>query len=314
MYATATQARSAPSARGRQTHGSHGTRDLDTPTLRTTGNPPPGFLGGNRALSGGPIQAVGAPRLATRCACGGSCPHCRNPNDESGGSTPMTRGASAGAKTGLTTRDEAPTVDGAVGGTNAAGADALAGGAAGAGAGAGAAPAARSAKLRSGPRYTPHGALAPNLAGGVKNVPFDFDAVFESDPANNVFPGCGEIHQDIKWDAAAAANGNAQWGLSVPHAGFPATHPANRWIEDRDGADTRYGRRAGAQSAPGPGDQYTDGTGAQNETRGATYHGHDNPSNLPDAFHGRWSFMVLAFDMCNQGTQIGNADFITIDW
>jgi hypothetical protein len=70
---------------------------------------------------------------------------------------------------------------------------------------------ARSARLRSGPRYTPHGSVAPTLAGGFKNVPFVFDAEFDSDPANGVFPSCGEIHQDIKWDAAARTNGNALW-------------------------------------------------------------------------------------------------------
>ena len=51
-----------------------------------------------------------------------------------------------------------------------------------------------------------------------------------------------------------------------------------------------------------------------NMGNGPIYHGQDNPSGVPAAFHGRWSFMVLAFDMCNGGTQIGNADFIVIDW
>ena len=47
---------------------------------------------------------------------------------------------------------------------------------------------------------------------------------------------------------------------------------------------------------------------------GATYHGNDNPSNWPVALAGRWTFMLLAFDMCNRGVQVGNADFIQIDW
>jgi hypothetical protein len=103
-------------------------------------------------------------------------------------------------------------------------------------------------------------------------------------------------------------------GNPVPHAGFPAGHPANVWIEDRDAADTRYGRRSGPHSGPvAGGDEYTNAAAVQDMTHGATYHGTDNP-DVPAALTGRWTFMVLAFDMCNHGVQVGSADFITIDW
>jgi hypothetical protein len=169
------------------------------------------------------------------------------------------------------------------------------------------------ARLRSGPRYTPNGNLTPTVSGGRKRVDFDFDGVFDSDPAAGVFPSCGEIHQDIKWNAAAATSFTAISGNPVPHSGFPAAHSPMVWIEDRDGTDTlRYGRRSGPHLAPSAGNEYTN-AGVRNMARGATYHGHDGP-NGPSTMVGRWHFMVLAFDMCNHGVQVGSADFITIDW
>ncbi len=244
-------------------------------------------------------QPAGPERSVPRCTCGGSCPKCANPTGESGtGPEPMTAAREQTAD-GVTTANGG----GGPGGHPAPGP---------------AAPAApaRSARLRSGPRYTPHGHLAPTLAGGLKNVPFVFDAEFDSDPANGVFPSCGEIHQDIKWDATARTNGNAQWGLNTPHGGFPAGHPANHWIEDRDATDTfRYGHRRGAFATPvAGGNEYKNAGGAVNMASGPIYHGRDNPSGVPAAFTGRWTFMVLAFDMCNHGTQVGSADFIVIDW
>jgi hypothetical protein len=174
----------------------------------------------------------------------------------------------------------------------------------------------RRAELKSGPRYKPRGAVAPTVGGGRKSAgPWDFDAVFEHDPAHGIFAGCGEIHQDIKWDAAAAASFKALFGTDVPHGGFPAGHPAGVWIEDRDSHDKRYGRRSGPFSDPiVGGDEYTNAAGRQDELHGATYHGNDNPDNWPAALAGRWTFMVLAFDMCNRGVQVGSADFITVDW
>lgn len=253
-----------------------------------------------RMVSAGPAAS---PLPKSGCACGGRCPRCANPTGESGsGPEP------------LTTAPRVVTADGE---------GAVEGGEVGAKVGeeavvAPAAPAApaRRARLRSGPRYTPRGNLTPTLAGGLKNAPFVFDAVFDSAPSEGVFPSCGEIHQDIKWNLAARTNGNALWGLNTPHGGFPAAHPANTWIEDRDGTDTfRYGHRRGPFATPvAGGNTYTNDAGVVNMANGATYHGSDNPSNVPAAFTGRWTFMVLAFDMCNGGTQVGSADFVIIDW
>ena len=247
---------------------------------------------------------AGPERSGPRCSCGGKCPECANPTGELGtGPEPMTAARGRTAE-GVTTVN---------GGGGPAGPAAPA--PAPAEPAAPAAP-ARSARLRSGPRYTPHGHLTPTIAGGFMNVPFVFDAEFDRDPANGVFPWCGEIHQDIKWDATARTNGNTQWGLTTPHGGFPAGHPANNWIEDRDGTDTfRYGHRRGPFATPvAGGNEYTNRDGTVNMASGPIYHGRDNPSGVPVAFTGRWSFMVLAFDMCNRGTQIGSADFIIIDW
>lgn len=224
------------------------------------------------------------------CSCGATCPKCRSRNPN-------------GASSERSTVDPSP-----------AGAAAPAGPAAPAAAGPAAGP-GRRAELLSGPRYTPNGAITPVTAGGLRSAgPFVFDAVFKHDPANGIYARCGEIHQDIKWNRAAATSFTSLFGSAVPHSGFPSTHPANVWIEDRDQANTRYGRRSGPMSAPGPGDQYTNAAGVQDQANGATYHGFDNPSNWPLALTGRWTFMVLAFDMCNRGVQVGNADFITIDW
>jgi hypothetical protein len=248
------------------------------------------------------IQPVGPARFKPSCSCGGTCPKCssRNPEDLTDSSDSVIFHDDAAG----TRNSEIKTQDG--GGGAAAPAAPVAP----------AAPAApaRSARLASGPKYTPNGSLTPAVAGGLKSVAFDLDGVFDSDPAAGVFPGCGEIHQDIKWDAAAAASLTAITGNPVPHGGFPATHPPNVWIEDRDTSspDGRFGRRSGPHSQPWAEDQYTTG-GVQDMPHGATYHGHDPPGG-PEALAGRWTFMLLAFDMCNHGVQIGSADFITIDW
>lgn len=252
------------------------------------------------------IQPVGAARYKPSCSCGGTCAKCRNPHGKTASGTELlTRDEEA-----MESREPKLVTKNGDGGGGAA-----AGGTAGGGSGTGvAAKPARSARLKKGPRYHPNGSLAPTNAGGRKSVSFDFDAVFDRDPAAGVFPECGEIHQDVKWNKAAADSLKAITGNPVPHAGFPAGHPANVWIEDRDTSDTRYGRRSGPHSAPvgGGGDEYTSAAG-QDELHGASYHGHDGPAG-PTALAGRWTFMVLAFDMCNHGVEVGNADFIKIDW
>jgi hypothetical protein len=244
----------------------------------------------NSGGAGGVTEVVRASAQKASCGCPGTCVTCgsRNPRGRHIGERSTQNPAGGGAPA------PAPGGGGAV---------------------APAAP-ARRAELQSGPRYTPRGTIAPVIAGGLKSAgPWDMDAQFRIDNANGIFAGCGEIHQDIKWDAAAAASFTALFGTDVPHGGFPAGHPSNVWIEDRDQANTRYGRRRGPMSAPVAGsDEYTNAAGVQDMLHGAIYHGNDNPSNWPVALAGRWTFMLLAFDMCNGGVQVGNADFIRIDW
>jgi hypothetical protein len=241
-------------------------------------------------MKSGAVEPVGAPRLKPNCSCGGACSTSANPNGRISGE-PTTQDAGAGP---------------------AAPAPAPAGPAP-----AGPVAPARRAELQSGPTYTPRGAIAPAVAGGFKSAgPWNMDAVFKHDPANGIFAGCGEVHQDLKWDAAAAASFNALYTRTVPHLGFPAAHPANTWIEDRDNTDNlRYGRRTGPHAVPvAGGNEYTNAAGVQDMRHGRTFHANDNPSNWPAALTGRWAFMLLAFDMCNGGVQIGQADFITINW
>ena len=168
-------------------------------------------------------------------------------------------------------------------------------------------------RLKSGPTYTPGGTLAPTVAGGNESVTFRLNAEFDSDPANGIFPSCCEVRQSIRWDAAAAASFAAIRGPgnTVPHAGFPAGHPADTWIEDRDGTNTlRYGHRVGF--SPGPGNQYLDSDGKRNQAFGHIYRGRDTPGG-PVALAGQWRFMLRVIDVCNGGRRLG-WDFIRINW
>jgi len=254
---------------------------------------------GGKVGAGGECAACRQRRLATRAAAGqgrhelNAVLHARNPNRGSSDERSTQNPSGGGAATGAREVGEAA-------GRVAAGPP----------------HEHRRAELKSGPRYKPHGSVAPTVAGGRKSAgPWDFDAVFKHDPAHGIYAECGEVHQDLKWNAAAAASFKALFGTDVPHGGFPAGHPAGVWIEDRDAHNKRYGRRWGPLSDPiVGGDEYTNAAGLQDELHGATYHGNDNPDNWPAALAGRWSFMVLAFDMCNRGVQVGSADFITVDW
>ncbi|MCH2046899.1 MAG: DUF4157 domain-containing protein, partial [Saprospiraceae bacterium] len=95
-------------------------------------------------------------------------------------------------------------------------------------------------ELASGPQYNPSGIVAVNAVGN-KSTFFRFSADFKSDPSNKLLPSCREVRQYIRWNTAAL--GTFAPGI-VPHTGFPAAHPANRWIEDRDQNNKRYGRRS----------------------------------------------------------------------
>lgn len=169
------------------------------------------------------------------------------------------------------------------------------------------------AEMARNPRYTPAGPI--NVArggGGLRPAHMDMSATFKSDPANHIFPSCGEIRQDIQWDAAFRAASVAAGNGTVPHAGFPAAHPAGRFIEDRnDGNTLRYGHRAAFDR--GPGNQYVDTTGRQNQAFGHRFLGEDNPSGL-FADRGSWSFRLRAIDVCNGDRLIAVSPTLVINW
>jgi hypothetical protein len=167
----------------------------------------------------------------------------------------------------------------------------------------------RRGRVRTAPVYA--GALAPVPAGAVQIVTFTFAAEFEDDPENGIFANCCEIRQQIQWDAAMAASFNAAYGNPVPHAGFPAAHPADDWIEDRDATDTlRYGHRRGAHSNLVPGNQYLDSRGNPNPN-GRRYEGIDSPET---PCHGQMQFRIYVVDVCNGGRRISPFNTITINW
>jgi hypothetical protein len=117
------------------------------------------------------IQPIGPASFKPSCACGASCPKCRNPQGlTGGGGEVLTRDDSMATRAlDLTTKNGAADGGVADGGGG--------GGAADGGAAPVAVPAAapaRSARLKSGPRYTPHGSLTPVVAGARKSASFCF--------------------------------------------------------------------------------------------------------------------------------------------
>lgn len=162
-------------------------------------------------------------------------------------------------------------------------------------------------QLVKGPAYHATAPLTPPVVGGRQDAGFRFEAEFADDPANGLYASCCEVHQFIQWDAAYAAAGPG----GPPHAGFPAGTAAGTWLEDRDGADTRYGHRTGPHSALQDGDEYVDNTAHRNAAFGHIYRGRDFPGTSRHAGHFR--FMVRAFDVCNGNRALGD-DFLRITW
>ena len=166
------------------------------------------------------------------------------------------------------------------------------------------------------PRYAPAGPINVPAAAN-RSTHFDMSAEFRSDPGSGVFPSCCEVRQEIQWDAAFAAAFNAAGGGLVPHAGFDPADPADTWIEDRDTADARYGWRTGRHSDPGPGDQYVDSTGRQNQAFGHRYEGEDNPeiTGVPAATSvGSWRFRLGVYDMCNGNRLLEYSPTLVVNW
>jgi hypothetical protein len=148
---------------------------------------------------------------------------------------------------------------------------------------------------------------------GARQATFNFTAEFRSDPANHILPSCCEVRQDIQWDAAFVAASVAAGNPVVPHAGFPAAHPANTWIEDRDDAGGRYGHRTGPNSDPGAGDRYLDAAGQQNQAFGHRYRGQDTPFGLA-ADRGSWSFRLRVIDVCRGNRQLAVSPTLVFNW
>jgi hypothetical protein len=162
------------------------------------------------------------------------------------------------------------------------------------------------------PTYAPAGPI--NVPRATPRIaPFTMSAEFRSDPTNGVFPSCCEVRQEIQWDAAFVAASVAAGTGAVPHAGFPAAHPAGTWIEDRDEADGRYGWRTGPHSDPGPGDQYIDTTGAQNQAFGHRWVGRDTPEAFATD-RGSWSFRLGVYDMCNGNQLLEYSPTLVVNW
>ncbi len=173
------------------------------------------------------------------------------------------------------------------------------------------AEAAGKGEVAQGPRYAPAGPI--NVARAAPRVAhFDMFAQFRSDAAKNILPSCCEIRQDIQWNAAFVAAATAAGNPVVPNADFPAAHPADTWIEDRDAAG-RYGHRAGPFSDPGAGDHYLDSAGRQNQAFGHIYRGQDNPQGLA-ADRGTWRFRLRVIDVCNGNALLAVSPTLRVNW
>lgn len=176
----------------------------------------------------------------------------------------------------------------------------------------------RRGRVRTGPTYTPNGAVAP-VAGGVgRQVDFTMTAEFEHDPANGVFASCCEVRQQISWDAAMAASFTATLGNPVPHNGFAATHPHDTLIEDRGPGDAvRFGHRTGpfaGVGVPAPfANNFVNAAGAVDLANGTRFAGRDLPSMF-NTHHGTMRFRLFVVDVCNGGVRISGFDNITIAW
>jgi hypothetical protein len=171
----------------------------------------------------------------------------------------------------------------------------------------------RRGRVLAGPTYTPDAGLAPTPDAGQMHVGFGLAATFAHDPDNGVFASCCEVRQEISWDAAMAASFATGGANPIPHAGFPAAHPADTFIEDRDAADAlRYGHRGGFGGGVA-GNQYVNAAGGLDQANGTRFQGHDDPHMLTTD-HGQMQFRASVVDVCNNHRRISGFDTITINW
>ena len=160
----------------------------------------------------------------------------------------------------------------------------------------------------SGPTHTPSGSVPVVVAGGRKNAVFSLRAVFRQAASKNQWPGCCQVRQYIKWDHRYHASKGGP-----PHGGFPASTPADTWIEDRDATGARYGHRSGPNSSPQTGcwDEYLL-NGTRDQTHGDTYCGRDRPAPVA-ARVGTWSFYLTVEDTCRSG-EVARSPVTSINW
>jgi len=165
-------------------------------------------------------------------------------------------------------------------------------------------------EVASGPTYSPSGTISPPVRGGTQRAHFRMRAEFRHDPARQVYASCCEVRQFMRWDPASAA---AMPG-GIPHAGFPAGFAPNRWIEDRDARDNRYGHRSGPHSDPQNFDQYIDTNGRRNQAYGHLFRGSDTPGGPARLLSGSWRFRLQVVDVSNGNRRIGGTDHIRVNW
>ncbi len=178
---------------------------------------------------------------------------------------------------------------------------------------------APTAKLKTGPTYTPNGNIPVTKTKISKNAPFRFTAEFEHDPANGILASCGEIRQYIKWSSNVVDPGRVK---GAEHEGFLSdkTYTPDTWYEDRHQENFRYGHRRGPhQFNGGTVNQYLDAKGAVTDfLTGPIYKGRDKPNigggaAFIAAWLGTWEFKITAIDVCNDNKVLGQ-DNLKIVW
>jgi hypothetical protein len=170
----------------------------------------------------------------------------------------------------------------------------------------GGAPAAKKAKLKSGPTYTPSGTIKPTKAGGLKSATFKQAAEFDEDSTKGIDPTCGEIRQYIKWSKGEAPPNT---GAFEPKSSFSE----DTWYEDRDPAGKRYGHRSGTYAECVSINHY-EKKGVKNCAQGEAYVGEDDPKGV-DTRTGKWSFELRAVDTCGgTETAIGTPASVVVDF
>jgi hypothetical protein len=162
-------------------------------------------------------------------------------------------------------------------------------------------------ELVSGPTYRAVTSLSPAFFDGYQDAEFRFEAEFADDPANEIYASCCEVRQFILWTGAYDAAGEG----GPPHEAFPAGAPPNRWIEDRDRSNKRYGRRSGQYAKLDENNEYIDNTGSRNAAFGNIYRGRDRPTSTRNA--GMWRFMLRVIDVCNNNRILGE-DTLHVTW